>query len=94
MSTEAVVAGHDGVVIRVWVVPGASRSEIKGSHGDRIKVRVSAPPEAGLANREVARLLAERLGTRVELQSGTTSREKVFLAHGVDADEARAKLTR
>lgn len=87
-------AGDDGAVIRVWVVPGASRSEITGRYGDRIKVRVSAPPEAGLANKEVSRLLAERLGAPVELRSGTTGREKVFLARGVDAGDARAKLTR
>jgi uncharacterized protein (TIGR00251 family) len=85
---------RDGVLVRVWVVPRASRSEIVGTHGGRLKVRVTAPPEAGRANEEVARLLGEILGTRVELQSGATSREKTFLAFDVDLDRVAGKLTR
>ncbi len=35
------------VCVRVKVVPGASRSEVVGVHGDRLRVRIAAPPEAG-----------------------------------------------
>ena len=45
------------VTIDVWVVPGASRSEFMGLHGDNVKLRVTAHPEGGRANDEAIRLL-------------------------------------
>ena len=51
-----------GVALRVKVVPGASRSRIKGILADRLKVTVAAPPEAGKANAAVCALLAKALG--------------------------------
>ena len=38
--------GND-VLLLVKMVPGASRDEIAGVVGDRLKVRVAAPPEDG-----------------------------------------------
>lgn len=66
----------------IWVVPGASRSEIKGLHGDAVKVRVAAPPEGGRANDEVRSLLSAATGLRAELVSGATSRRKEILLYG------------
>ena len=51
-----------GVALRVKVVPGASRSRIKGILADRLKVTVAAAPEAGKANVAVCALLAEAFG--------------------------------
>jgi uncharacterized protein (TIGR00251 family) len=88
------VVGHDlGSVVEVWVVPGASRDEVKGLHGGAIRVRVSAPPEEGKANRAVRRLLADVTGARrVDLVGGAGSRRKRLLLHGVAPDEARHRL--
>lgn len=94
VSVETVSSVPEGALIRVWVVPGASRSEIVGIHDGRLKIRVTAPPEAGRANREVARLLGERLGSRVELASGSSSREKGFLVRGGDPKVVERKLAR
>ena len=52
-------ATADGVALRVKVVPGASRTKLAGLLGDRLKLAVAAPPEAGKANRAVCALLAE-----------------------------------
>ncbi|HSJ35357.1 MAG TPA: DUF167 domain-containing protein [Acidimicrobiia bacterium] len=62
-----------------WIVPGASRTEIKGIHGERLRIRVAAPPEGGRANREVLDLIGARCGSRAELLSGSTSRHKRIL---------------
>jgi uncharacterized protein (TIGR00251 family) len=69
------VAG--GYEIRLKVVPGASRSEVVGPLGDRLKVRVAAPAEAGKANRAVVELLEAWLGVRgVTIVAGASSAEK------------------
>ena len=84
----------EGVAVRVHVVPGASRTEIKGRHGDAIKVRVAAPPEAGRANQAVIDLFEDAIGGRASIVSGQTSRSKVVLVRGCDAAHARRMLDR
>ncbi len=58
----------DGVTIPVLVVPGASRREVVGVH--RLRVRVTATPEKGRANEEVAVLLTELFGVSARLAKG------------------------
>src|SRR5688572_7865913 len=85
----------DDVVLRVHVQPGAGRTAVVGRHGDALKVRVAAPPEAGRANDACAALLAETFGVapaKVSLTSGATSRLKRFRLAGVDADDFRRRV--
>ena len=89
-----VVAHRDGVLIRVWAVPRASRTEIAGWHDGRVRIRVTAPPEGGRANEQVSRALSERLASPVELVSGASGRGKVFLARQLEVDEVLKRLSR
>ncbi len=86
MSTGGCAAiRSDDLEIRVKAVPGARRDEIVGLLGDRLKVRVSAPPEGGRANAAIAACLAEALGVApraVELEHGATSPQKTFVVRG------------
>jgi uncharacterized protein (TIGR00251 family) len=69
----------EGYLLRLTVVPGASRTEVVGLHGDRLKLRVAAAPEKGAANRTLLEFLAKRLGLpkkAVRLSGGEHSREK------------------
>ena len=50
-----------GYLLRLTVVPGAQRTQVVGLHGDRLKVRLAAPPEKGSANRELIDFLARSL---------------------------------
>lgn len=75
----------EGVQLTCWVVPGAARSELKGVHGDALKVRVAAPPEGGRANTEVCRLLGDAFGCTARLIAGGASRRKVVLLVGATA---------
>ena len=69
----------------VKVVPGASRTEIVGPLGNRLKVRVAAPAEGGRANRALVELLREWLGTRdVEIVAGFSNAEKTVWVSGSD----------
>ena len=73
-----------GIELSIKVVPGASRSEIAGVLGDRLKVRVAAPAEGGKANRAVVEVLREWLGVRgVEIVSGSSSPEKTVRVSGL-----------
>ncbi|MFO0830014.1 MAG: DUF167 domain-containing protein [Phycisphaerales bacterium] len=93
------IADGDSLLLRVKAVPGASRDQIAGvlamPDGERLKVRVAAPPEGGKANDAICRLVAKALGVAsrdVQLESGTTNPEKTLRVRGVSADTALAKL--
>lgn len=67
------------VRIRLKAVPGASRDSIAGVLGDRLKVRTSAAPEGGKANKAICALLAKALDLKksdVVIVSGHTNPEK------------------
>jgi len=81
---EPVASHAEGVTVRVRVVPGASRTEVKGRYGDAIKIRVSAPPEGGRANRAVVDLLEQLVGGSAQIVKGLTSQTKTVLIRGVD----------
>lgn len=69
----------EGALLRLKAVPGAKRDEIAGRLGDRLKVRISAPPEGGKANKAICAPLARELGLRerdVEVVQGGSSPEK------------------
>jgi len=85
------------LLIRVKAVPGASRDQIAGAVGDRLKIKVAAPPEAGKANKAVRKLLAGALGTRaanVAVESGETSPLKVIRIRADDPERALGALIR
>jgi uncharacterized protein len=67
-------------MLRLTVVPGAQRTQVVGLYGDRLKVRLAAPPEKGAANRELITFLARSLGlpkSSFKLAMGAQSRHKV-----------------
>lgn len=89
-----VQAGAD-VLLRVKAVPGARRNEIAGVLGDRLKVRVSAPPEGGKANAAICEVISEAVGikaTLVSVERGASSAEKLLRLRGVNAAATSAAL--
>ncbi|MEH6800246.1 MAG: DUF167 family protein [Halopseudomonas sabulinigri] len=59
--------------------PGASRIGFAGLHGDRLKIRISAPPVDDKANSMLLAFLAKAFGVskqQVMLVSGQTGRQK------------------
>lgn len=83
---EFVQCVPDGIHIRLKVIPGASRSEIVGSYGDRLKIKVSVPPEHGKANHAVVYLLKQWLGTdAIEIIAGHGSALKTVMVRGMSS---------
>jgi uncharacterized protein (TIGR00251 family) len=66
-------------VLELHVVPGAKHTGFDGTHDERVRVRLAAPPVDGAANRELIRFLAKAFGVRrtaVTLEAGAASRRK------------------
>ncbi len=84
-----------GARIKVRVQPRASRTELAGSFGDALKIRVAAPPVEGAANQELVAFLARRLGvprSAVRIVKGERGREKLVEVAGVSEGQIKARL--
>jgi uncharacterized protein (TIGR00251 family) len=86
---------ESGAAFPVQVIPRASRNEVEGITGNALKVRVTAPPVEGAANKALIELLAERLKIRksqIEIVAGWTSRQKVISVVGLRPSEVEERL--
>ena len=85
------VKNPKGVSFKVYVQPKASKNEITGMHGDAIKIRLTAPPVDGAANKMCLKYLAKCMSvpaSRLDILSGHSSRTKhVLLKNEQDATE-------
>ena len=76
------------LVFKVQVVPRSSRSEVAGEHNGLLRVRVSAPPVEGAANKELTQVLAKAFKvsrSAVSILSGQNSRLKQVSIEGVNS---------
>ena len=67
------------LILDLRIQPRAARDEIIGYQGDRLKIRLTAPPVDGKANQHLIEFLADSFGVPkrdVVLLAGATSREK------------------
>ncbi len=68
-----------GLTFWIYVQPRASKAVIVGAHQDALKIKLTAPPVEGAANKQCIEILAEALHcpkSRIEIVSGQTSRRK------------------
>ena len=94
--TEFIQETDQGIAIRVFVQPRSSKNLVAGPHGDALKIKLTAPPVDGAANKMCVAFLAKQLGlpkSRFEITAGQTSRTKIVLIHADTADQtALARL--
>ena len=64
-------------ILRVKVIPNASKTEIREITAYTIKIAVAAPPDKNKANKELLRFLKKETRKSAILVSGEKSREKV-----------------
>jgi len=86
---------ENAVLLRIKVVPGASRTRCVGEWSGRARLAVAAPPEKGKANKAVVAFLADLLGVRkadVSIVSGSTSPRKTIRIAGASPADVRAAL--
>ena len=86
----------DDVLIWIKAVPGASRDEIAGVVGARLKIHISAPPQGGKANKAICKLIASALGVRVKrvsIESGKTNPQKIVHIRNAVLADVTSELT-
>lgn len=85
-----------GVEIDVRVIPRASKAGLAGVRGDRVLVRVAAPPVEGAANDALIELLANlfaRPKRSVRIVAGEKGPAKRVAVDGVTHQAAQRLLT-
>lgn len=83
-------------IINVKLIPRSSRNEIIGEENDGIKIKLTAPPVDGKANKALVRFLADKLGVPkrdIEIVSGERSRKKSIRISGISTEKVKRRLT-
>jgi uncharacterized protein (TIGR00251 family) len=91
------VAHPEGTLLKLYVQPRASRDEITGVQEDSLRIRITAPPVDGEANRECVRFLSKIIGvpkSQIEIFQGLKSRHKVVLIRNKNPEVVMQNLFR
>jgi uncharacterized protein (TIGR00251 family) len=84
-----------GVIFKVIVQPRASENGIIGLQGDALKIRLTAPPVEGAANKMCIEFLAKSLKVRktdVEIVRGQSTRTKKMLVRSATRKKIESLL--
>jgi uncharacterized protein (TIGR00251 family) len=88
-----------GISFKIYVQPKASKNSIVGLHDDALKIRLTAPPVDGAANKLCIKYLSKITGiskSAFEITAGHTSRKKHILVqcqnHNLSPDEVIKKI--
>ena len=80
------VAERTFIDMEAKVIPKSSRNEISTLDGGIIKIRITAPPVDGMANRAVIELISKELKIPkkdIVILSGDKSKNKKIRVHGI-----------
>ncbi len=83
------------LLLKLHVQPRAAQNRIAGLQGEALKLRLSAPPVDGKANKAVLAFLADLFSlpkSALSLKSGQQSRQKTVLVSGVSEEFIRDTL--
>jgi hypothetical protein len=88
--------GKRGAALAIRVTPRAKRNEVSEILEDgTIKIRITAPPVEGKANRALIEFLAEILdvpGSQIEIVAGDTGRDKLVSVFNMDAETVGRRI--
>jgi uncharacterized protein (TIGR00251 family) len=87
--------GKEGTILILRIIPGAKKDQVEGLHGDALKLRITAPPVDGKANKQLLKFLAKALGLRsrdLEIIGGAKGRNKRIHIHAIRPEKALAQL--
>ena len=87
--------GINEAFIRIRVSPRSSANQVAVLDDGIYKVKLTAPPVDGKANRALRQFLAKKLRiskTSVEIVSGEKGREKLIKIHGLSDEAVNERL--
>ena len=88
--------GQRGAALAVRVTPRASRNEITEIQSDgTVKVRLTAPPVEGDANKALIVFMAEVLGvppSKLDIVAGLSGKDKLISVLDMDMDEVHRRV--
>ena len=73
---------ENGFLISVYIQPRAAKNAVAGLHDQALKIRLTAPPVDGAANKMCLQFLAKQLKvpkSALQIESGHSSRRKTIL---------------
>ena len=87
----------EGIVIKVFIQPRSSKNMIAGLYKDALKIKLTAPPVEGAANKMCINFLAKHLKlpkSSLEILSGHCSRTKRILIRPKSLSHSHIKRIR
>ena len=95
MANLMIQEADGGVVFVAKIVPGGSRTGVCGLLNGMLKIKISAAPEKGKANRALVGFLAKKLGVKkkaVSIISGQSNPVKQVQVLGISTETLLKKL--
>jgi uncharacterized protein len=81
--------------LKIRLTPRGSRNEILGWEGNTLRVKITAPPVEGAANKACIEFIADKLGLKraqVSIVSGDKSRDKILKIVGLTDQDVRKAI--
>lgn len=91
----AIKETSNGLAFSVYVQPRASRIAIVGSHDNALKIKLTAPPVGGAANKQCIQVLAKALGlakSAITIAGGQSHRRKKIRISSIGKSFTQAEL--
>ena len=86
----------NGIILSIYLQPGAKKSEVSGIHDGHIKIKVNSPPVDGKANEALILFLSEFLNipkSMIKIISGEKSRiKKISIMTSMNENKIKNKL--
>jgi uncharacterized protein (TIGR00251 family) len=86
----------DGLIFSVYVQPLSSKIAIIGCHQNALKIKLTAPPVGGAANKQCIQVLAKALGipkSNLYITAGKTRRMKQIRLQPFNSKDTSTQLT-
>lgn len=87
---------EDGVIIRLWVVPGASKTAIDGYDNWKrsLKFKTKEPAQNNAANLSILEFFGSLFGKKAVIKTGGKSKQKEVLVLGATLKEVSGALAK
>lgn len=94
---ELIKKDKEGYRFSIYVQPRAAKNAVAGIHDQALKIRLTAPPVDGAANKMCLQFLAKQLKvpkSALQIESGHSSRRKTVLCRCEQVEDSKIECTK